>query len=623
VSAQTGEEVPSGPASTRAVDRARFRVALWSRDPNPIWIRELRQSARLGRTPIILMIVTVLMTLVIASLGGVMSSESAGDRVGVAVYHTYFSLAFFLVTWLGPAVAANSIASEREGRTWEAVLLTGLPPAVVARGKFLAAMTSISTYIVMLAPVGALAFLFGGVTATEVLIAFAYLFLFALLFVALGLAVSSKMSSLRASILVTLLVCVPLSFFCFGALGLGLSEGIHELWRQVPRKLPVWLPTAYVRGEMGAPYILILVVMPIVVLGVPTWFLYESVIANLKGHNEDRSTALKRWFAISTVVLGATAVACVRVVTPSGAVPVGIMGLAVLAMFLALTVLVFAGEPVGPSRRVRLEWARDKRGALGRFFGPSAVRAGILTLVVGSVVTAAFAAIGAHTIAQSGEPMASLDVVGFWRLVLYALGFFSFLVGFTSYVRVRVSTPLVTRMIVLGVLAFVSIVPWVIAAIAGALSHGMEEGIVIAAPSPFFALYMYDEARHALTDPGGVEAGFACIAAWTAGGVVLLTAAAARTRKLVEESERSVAETDRRLALEDAEREAYEAAQASAGTAAGGGADDHGGSEPGPDAETARVDEATAAAEPARSEDGDAASATGGDDVHGDAPRED
>ena len=73
------------------------------------------------------------------------------------------------------------------------------------------------------------AFLFGGVTATEVVVAFAFLFLFALLTVAFGLAISSKMSSLRAAIVVTLLVSVPLSLFCFGVLGLGLSGGIHEI----------------------------------------------------------------------------------------------------------------------------------------------------------------------------------------------------------------------------------------------------------------------------------------------------------------------------------------------------------------------------------------------------------
>ena len=51
MSAQTGSMPASAPMSTRFVDRARFRVDRLRSEPNPIWIRELRQSARLGRTP--------------------------------------------------------------------------------------------------------------------------------------------------------------------------------------------------------------------------------------------------------------------------------------------------------------------------------------------------------------------------------------------------------------------------------------------------------------------------------------------------------------------------------------------------------------------------------------------
>src|ERR1039458_7599201 len=58
-------------------------------------------------------------------------------------------LAYFVVVVVGPAVAANGVASEREGRTWEAVQLTGLTAKDVARGKFVAAYTTIALYIVV------------------------------------------------------------------------------------------------------------------------------------------------------------------------------------------------------------------------------------------------------------------------------------------------------------------------------------------------------------------------------------------------------------------------------------------------------------------------------------------
>ena len=225
MSVQTGSMPPAGPASSRRVDRARHHVGLLRSEPNPLWLRELRQSARLGRTPVILAVLSVLMTLLITSVGGTVSTYESPAETGVIIFQVFFSLAYFVVTLIGPAVAANSIASEREGRTWEAVILTGLAPAVIARGKFLAAFTAIAMYIVMLAPVGALPFLFGGVTATEVVVAFGGLFLIALLSVAFGLAISSKMSSLRAAIVVTLLLAIPLTVLAFVSFGWVASGG--------------------------------------------------------------------------------------------------------------------------------------------------------------------------------------------------------------------------------------------------------------------------------------------------------------------------------------------------------------------------------------------------------------
>src|SRR5262245_42984086 len=124
MSAQTGTAPTSGgPVSQRLVDRAKYRVDKVRNDPNPIWIRELKQAARLARTPVILTVVAVLMTLLIASIGGLTSTTYAPATTGVVLFQVFFSLAFFVVVLVGPAVAANSIASEREGRTWEAVIL--------------------------------------------------------------------------------------------------------------------------------------------------------------------------------------------------------------------------------------------------------------------------------------------------------------------------------------------------------------------------------------------------------------------------------------------------------------------------------------------------------------------
>ena len=66
------------------------------------------------------------MTLFICSIGGIASVAGEPAKVGVALFHVFFSLAFFVVTWSARRSPPTRIASEREGRTWEALLLTGL-----------------------------------------------------------------------------------------------------------------------------------------------------------------------------------------------------------------------------------------------------------------------------------------------------------------------------------------------------------------------------------------------------------------------------------------------------------------------------------------------------------------
>src|SRR5258706_81060 len=117
-------------------------------EPNAIWMREMRQGARLGRTPWVLFGLTLSISLLMCSIGGIAASENASPAsLGGGLFQAFFSLAYFVVIVVGPAVAANSVASEREGRTWEAIQLTGLHPKDITRGKFMAAYTTIAPYI--------------------------------------------------------------------------------------------------------------------------------------------------------------------------------------------------------------------------------------------------------------------------------------------------------------------------------------------------------------------------------------------------------------------------------------------------------------------------------------------
>lgn len=560
MSAQTGAMPPSGPMSQRLVDRARFRVDRFKTEPNPIWIRELRQAARLARTPVILTVFAILMTLLIASIGGIVSAEESPATTGVVLFQVFFSLAYMVVTVVGPAVAANSIASEREGRTWEAVILTGLSPGVIARGKFLAAFTAIGMYIVMLAPVGALPFLFGGVTATETIVAFAFLFLIALLSVAFGLAISSKMSSLRAAIVVTLLLIFPITIFAFLVFGVALSFAAHKAWPGVAGGPPVWLPTAYERAPLDAGYLVFLLVLPVTAVTLPAWFLYEVTIANLTSMTDDRSSGLKRWFMVAAPALIVAAVVPVFAVSSGDRGGAAMAGQAGLLFFFSFCAFLFAGDPIGPSRRVIAHWDELRAGAFRRFLGPGVMRSAVLLLVSGTLGILLLT--GVALIAMSGRP--GKEIEGVLSFGAYAVSFFIFIAGLGAYLRARAGSAVVARVLMFTFLFAVSVGPWIIAAIAGLIADrsSARDALVVAAPSPFYVFVMLDAIEHARGD-GLLLAGVICMLGWVGVGLVLLGAAKMRCGTIIDQHEAALAETDRLLAAEDqAAAEALAKAQA-------------------------------------------------------------
>ena len=561
MSVQTGEAVPSGPVSQRLGDRARFRLDRFRSDPNPIWIRELKQAVRLARTPVILCVLTMLMTMLIAGIGGVAAADSSPSTTGIILFHTYFSLAYFVVTLVGPTVAANGIAAEREGRTWEAVLLAGLEPGMIARGKFLAAYTTISLYIVMLAPVGALPFLFGGVTATETIVAFLFLFLIALMSVAFGLAISSKMTSMRGAIVVTLLLALPFSVLTFLLFGPGLSVVAHKAWSSVPDGPPIWLPTAYSRAPFDATYVLALFVTPVIAVVVPSWFMYEVTIANLTSPTDDRSTGLKRWFLVCAPIL---AIVGIAPFFDSGSSAKDTAVLTMVSVSLYLLVLTFAiflfqGDAIGPSRRVSAHWDRRRASAFVRWMGPSVTKTSTLQLLVGlaglGAITVAGAAFAQARVFHDDAPPQMALLFGF-----YAAGFYLFLLGTGAITRVRAKTSMGARLALAGILLALLITPWVVTAIVGVLSsdRGFSDDMLsIAAPSPIFAFVAVAKLESSSATSSAIPAAaVVCSAFYAVLGFVLLGSARAKSQSIIEKHEMMLAQTDRLLAEEDAAAEA-------------------------------------------------------------------
>jgi hypothetical protein len=532
-------------------------------EPNAIWVREMRQGARLGRTPWVLFGLTLSISLLMCSIGGIAASENASPAsLGGGLFQAFFSLAYFVVIVVGPAVAANSVASEREGRTWEAIQLTGLHPKDITRGKFMAAYTTIALYIIALAPVGALPFLFGGVTATEVVGAFAFLFLIAALAVAFGLALSSLMSSSRGAIVVTLILAICIGPALYAMFGFGASFSIHRQWESVPEAFPIWLPLAYSRVPFGLPYVVVLIAVPTLLVLVPAWFLYEITVANLTNDTDDRSSGIRRWFFCCAPLL---ALACALPSTfaedDAARVSWANAGIFSYGTFTGFCALLFAFENAGPSRRVRVMWSRAKTGVIKRFFGPGLTKAASLALLFGGGGTLLITALdmGAMYIKPdtSTAGIREMSLAQIFVFGAYGLAFFVFSLGLTMWLRARGSSPWVARLISSAVLFLITAGPWVIAAIAGAMSLSNEDlSMLVAAPSPGFAFYMVSwiEKVHNGTASESVpmvQIGLAAAAFWGVVGITLLGVAARRTSKTVREQDTQYAQADAALRAED------------------------------------------------------------------------
>src|SRR6478736_2840735 len=92
-----------------------------------------------------------------------------------------------------------------------------------------------------------------------------------------------------------------------------------------------------------------------VMVAVPAWLFYEVTIANLAGPSDDRSSRLRIWTIVSTIVLTGC---CGIVASAAHQVKWAFAQVGFMFAFFLLNILMVAGEPLGPSRRVEVVWQR-------------------------------------------------------------------------------------------------------------------------------------------------------------------------------------------------------------------------------------------------------------------------
>lgn len=183
-------------------------------------IKELRGRMRGARA---FSVLTVYLTLlgVFAVLVYVAVTESSTNvsgqadmgEMGRTLFGGVVAIEMLLIAFIAPAFTAGAISAEREHQTFELLRATLLPPYALVLGKLTSAMLYVLLLLLAAVPLQSMAFFFGGVSETEVILALVVLAVSAFFFCAVGIYFSARS---RRTLSASLLALAVMLFFMFG-----------------------------------------------------------------------------------------------------------------------------------------------------------------------------------------------------------------------------------------------------------------------------------------------------------------------------------------------------------------------------------------------------------------------
>jgi ABC-2 type transport system permease protein len=175
---------------------------------NPVVLKELRGRMRGMRAFVVMTIYLALMSGFTTLLYVLYSSSlnyygfTSGGTIGRVLFVGIVGVELFLVTFIAPTFTAGAISGERERQTYDLLRTTLLPVHRLVIGKLVSALSYVMLLLLAAIPLQSIAFLFGGVTETEILLAFVILFVTAIALGSVGIYFSAVMQrTLAASVM--------------------------------------------------------------------------------------------------------------------------------------------------------------------------------------------------------------------------------------------------------------------------------------------------------------------------------------------------------------------------------------------------------------------------------------
>lgn len=167
---------------------------------NPVLVKELRGRMRGARAFVLLTVYLLILSLATLLLYSALAGSAGGDlnagrTIGTGLFAVVAIVSLVEVCIITPSLTAGSIAGEKERQTYDLLISSLLSPWQIVWGKLGAALAFSLLLIVSVVPLMSLAFLFGGVTLAEVLIALAAMVATAVFYACVGLFWSTVMQS--------------------------------------------------------------------------------------------------------------------------------------------------------------------------------------------------------------------------------------------------------------------------------------------------------------------------------------------------------------------------------------------------------------------------------------------
>jgi len=164
---------------------------------NPVMLKELRERMRGARAFAVITVYlglmsafTVLLYVAYSPFNRGISSSVTGE-LGRILFAGVVGIELILIIFIAPAFTAGAVTGERERKTYDLLQITLLPRPSFIIGKLESALGYIFLLLLAAIPLQSIAFLFGGVSETELLLSFLILIVTAISMGTIGLFFST------------------------------------------------------------------------------------------------------------------------------------------------------------------------------------------------------------------------------------------------------------------------------------------------------------------------------------------------------------------------------------------------------------------------------------------------